>query len=58
MKQIIGHMIPNLEICADDTDAVGAFLEATLYPVAWIRNVVSHFTGGLFHPMVSLGSCP
>lgn len=33
-------MIPNLEICADDTAAVGAFLEAALHPVAWIRKML------------------
>lgn len=38
MKQIIGHMIPNLKICVDDTAVVEAFLEAALYPVAWIKK--------------------
>ena len=38
MKQIIGHMIPNLKICVDDTAAVETFLEAALCPVAWIRK--------------------
>lgn len=60
MKQIIGHMILNLKICVDDTAVVEALLEAALYPVAWIKkkNVIYYFTGGLFYPMVSLGSCP
>lgn len=60
MKQIIGHMIPNLKICVDDTAVVEAFLEAALYPAAWIKKkkVIYYFTGGLFYPMVSLGSCP
>lgn len=60
MKQIIGHMIPNVKICVDDTAAVEAFLEAALYPSSGLdmKNTVYHFTGGLFHPVVSLGSRP
>ena len=40
MRQIIGHTIAKLKICVDDPAAVEAFLEAALYPVAWIRKMV------------------
>lgn len=33
-------MILNLKICVDDTAAVETFLEAALYPVAWIRKML------------------
>ena len=40
MKQVIGHMIPNLKICVDDTAAGETLLEAALSPVAWIRKML------------------